>query len=118
MEEGDAKSTKRVALVSLAQRPRSNITRTDCCQGFRLFHIGLCVFMCVTAVFSLMSDNDISLIPESPTLQLTSFNSIFAEDTDSIFVAIYVFIFAVHDSVQAVDCTKGRRHRSYSSSSK
>ncbi|KAJ8614513.1 hypothetical protein CTAYLR_000787 [Chrysophaeum taylorii] len=43
--------------------------------AFRCFHIGLCVFMCVTAVFSLSSDNDIG-------------------DTDSIFVAVYVFLFA------------------------
>lgn len=56
--------------------------------------------MCVTAVFSLMSDTDISLIAESRTLHFTSSNSSSAEDTDSIFVAIYVFIFAVRDNFQ------------------
>jgi len=44
--------------------------------GFRVFHIGLCAFMCVAAVDTLAGNLSIN-------------------DTDEIFIAAYVFLFAV-----------------------
>ena len=65
---------------------------------FRIVNIGLCVFMCATAIDSLSNEDDESAFSRRPLSVLAplsrraSLSSL--GDTDAIFVALYVFLFA------------------------